>query len=393
MGTLKIRYLETRILADGSVAYYWKNRHARGAGLDGNEALGSDPMKAATRATELNALWDAVKAGKQPPEPIEAEGTVGWLIREIRKSDAHQERAAQIDPTTVRETDWAWDIILNSPIAKLALTAVTGELAEAFHRALRKNDRYNVDQAHRIMKWFKYLMSRAQWKGHVAVSPTKGQKFERAPSRQIFWEEDEVKAIVAKAIERGRRSIGLASQAAFDTGQREGDVLQFLWRAPENELKPGTFRFPTWDRGDILLKQSKTGAVVRVPALPELRQLIELTPQNGIFMILSETTLRPYKMHNFAHLFRECCDAAGIVEKRFADFRRSAVMRLALAGCDVPLIGSVTGHSYETIEKILEVYLPRTTALARMAIEKVLEARARQKQAALPAPEAQFITP
>lgn len=392
MGTLKIRYLETRTLADGSEAYYWKNRHARDAGLE-NEALGNDPAVAATRATELNALWDAVRAGKQPSTAPAPTGTVGWLIREIRASDTHKQRNAEIDPTTVAETDWAWDIILKSPISSTLLTAVNGEGAELFHLKLRQSGKYNVDQAHRIMKWFKYLMGRAKWKGLLPASPLLGQKFERAPARHVYWDEEEVTAIVAKATEMGRRSIGLASQAAFDTGQREMDVLSFLWKPPANELQPGTFRFPTWDRGDILLKQRKTGAVVRVPALPELRKLIELTPQDGIYMILSETTRRPYKIHNFGHLFREICDAAGIPEKRFADFRRSACLRLARAGCDVLTIGSVTGHSYETIEKILEVYLPRTTALARIAIEKVLEARARQKQAGLSAPEAQYITP
>ena len=387
MGTLKIRYLETRTLADGAEAFYWKNRHARLAGLDGNEALGSDPVKAAARATELNALWDAVKAGKQPPEPPPATDTVGWLIREIRDSDTHKQHLTEIETSTANELNWAWDIILASPVAATPIAAVTGEGAELFHLKLRQSGKYSVDQAHRIMKWFKYLMGRAKWKGLLTASPLLGQKFERAPARHVYWDEEEVTAIVAKAIEMGRRSIGLASQAAFDTGQRELDVLSFLWRAPPNENKPGSFRYPTWDRGDILLRQRKTSAVVRVPALPELRQLIEKTPQDGIYMILSETTHRPYKIHNFGHLFREICDAAGIPEKRFADFRRSACLRLARAGCDVLTIGSVTGHSYETIEKILEVYLPRTTALARIAIEKVLEARARQKQAgeALPA--------
>jgi hypothetical protein len=39
------------------------------------------------------------------------------------------------------------------------------------------------------------------------------------------------------------------------------------------------------------------------------------------------------------------------------------------------MIASVTGHSYKRCEEILETYLPRTTELARLAIEQVLQAR------------------
>jgi len=41
------------------------------------------------------------------------------------------------------------------------------------------------------------------------------------------------------------------------------------------------------------------------------------------------------------------------------------------------MIASITGHSYARCEEILEVYLPRSTELARLAIEHVLQARAK----------------
>ena len=44
---------------------------------------------------------------------------------------------------------------------------------------------------------------------------------------------------------------------------------------------------------------------------------------------------------------------------------------LAEAGATVPEIAAITGHSYRTINSILEKYLPRTKHLAEMAIAKL----------------------
>jgi hypothetical protein len=44
---------------------------------------------------------------------------------------------------------------------------------------------------------------------------------------------------------------------------------------------------------------------------------------------------------------------------------------LAEAGATVPEVAAITGHSYRTINSILERYLPRTKHLAEMAIAKL----------------------
>ncbi|SEM02487.1 hypothetical protein SAMN04515666_106506 [Bosea lupini] len=43
---------------------------------------------------------------------------------------------------------------------------------------------------------------------------------------------------------------------------------------------------------------------------------------------------------------------------------------LAEAGCTVPEIASITGHSLKTVNTILEKYLSRTRALAEAAMAK-----------------------
>src|SRR5205823_6137350 len=65
----------------------------------------------------------------------------------------------------------------------------------------------------------------------------------------------------------------------------------------------------------------------------------------------------------------------GIETLTFHDLRGTAVTRLAIAGCTVPEIASLTGHSLRDVNRILEVhYLNLDVALAENAIQK-LEAR------------------
>ena len=87
--------------------------------------------------------------------------------------------------------------------------------------------------------------------------------------------------------------------------------------------------------------------------------------------MVSETTNRPYKRYHFTHEFRRIRDLAGITSLQFRDLRRSAVVRLAEAGCTVPEIAAITGHQLGRTARILETYLPRTAPMARAAIRKL----------------------
>ena len=68
----------------------------------------------------------------------------------------------------------------------------------------------------------------------------------------------------------------------------------------------------------------------------------------------------------------KACAKAGIVGVTFNDLRGTAVTRLALAGCTVPQIAPITGHSLRDVHSILDAhYLDRDPALAESAIRKL----------------------
>jgi hypothetical protein len=62
--------------------------------------------------------------------------------------------------------------------------------------------------------------------------------------------------------------------------------------------------------------------------------------------------------------------------RHFNGLRGTAVMLLAEAGCTVPEIVSITGHTLQSATRILEKYLARTKAISDAAILKFENATA-----------------
>lgn len=377
MGRLKVRYLETRKLKNGIVGYVWNNRHAAKSGLV-REWLGTDLAAAIARAESLNALWDEIRT-KSDTKPGPRPGTVQWMVDFIERGIDHLEKPKKLQ----KEIGLAFRYLEKSPLASRPIADITGSDIKLFHKKVM--DARGVAYAQRIMKWLRFLLNEAVWEKKIASSPMEGMRVRRPAARQVVWFEDEVAAVIAQAERDGRPSLGLAFRLAYDLGQRQGDVLAMTREQYVN--------------GEMLVRQGKTGAVVRVPAMPELVRALAaadarlpclLAETSGaaadavhpatrapLRWVLSETTRQPYKQFNFIHLAADLIEAAGFKGKTFQDLRRSAVYRLALAGCTIPMISSITGHSYSRCEQILEVYLPRTTEMARLAVERVLAARGR----------------
>jgi len=69
---------------------------------------------------------------------------------------------------------------------------------------------------------------------------------------------------------------------------------------------------------------------------------------------------------------------AGVEGVRFADLRRTAIVRLAEAGCTVPEISAIRGHQLDYCQRILETFLPRARrSAARAAVERLRETQRR----------------
>lgn len=357
---LDTRYLEVRRVR-GKTGYVWNNRHAKIYGIR-SEWLGYDPLVAAQRADHLNRSYDAERKGEVTQLP---EGTLAWWLKKIEKTKKHLSR-----PDEVRnEVERAFGRLADSPLAKVQLTKIRGSVVEAIHSKMV--DKVGLSMAARNMKWLRYALNLAVQEGQIAGSPMEKLRIKRPDSRQVVVWEDEVNALEAYFLEKGRPSLALGIRLGYDVGQRESDILKFPWTR--------------WKDSELLFRQSKTGAIVRIQALPELRAAIEAAEKRtrSTVMMVNEETSRPWLKDAFSHRVNDGFRALGLVDKDtgqpkvFQDLRRSSVVRLGLAGCTVWEIGAITGHSYTRIEQILEVYLPRSTPMAKAAIERLLEWRKR----------------
>lgn len=85
-------------------------------------------------------------------------------------------------------------------------------------------------------------------------------------------------------------------------------------------------------------------------------------------------TLALWTSYGFRGTWRKACTKAGIKGLTFHDLRGTAVTRLARAGCSVPEIATITGHSLKDVGAILDGhYLSRDIDLAETAIRKLEE--------------------
>jgi integrase len=148
---------------------------------------------------------------------------------------------------------------------------------------------------------------------------------------------------------------------ALHTGQRQGDILRLAWSQ--------------YDGSSIALRQGKArrlgraAPVVRVPCTKALKATPDAAQRRAAVMLTTKTGLA-FKKRYFADQWEATCEAAGITDLHFHDIRGTTVTMLAEAGCTLPEIVTITGHSLRRAQDILEKYLARTSKLAESAIAK-----------------------
>lgn len=185
-----------------------------------------------------------------------------------------------------------------------------------------------------------------------------GKLYKRNRSENI-WPE----AMIVRFKHVASPELQLALRLALDTGQRQGDLLTLPWSA--------------FDGRTISLRQSKTGSWVEVPCTKALLAALGATQRRST-VILTNSRGKPWTADGFRTSWRKATKLAGIEGLTFNDLRGTSVTRLAEAGCTVPEIASITGHTLKSVNTILQTYLARTSGQASAAIEKLDDHRRRR---------------
>jgi len=350
VASVRIRHLVEKRRKSGGSLWYWQPSAAlRKHGFQ-PKRLADTKAAAIAEAEALNQKVDAWRRGEERVQV--APQSLPWLIR-MYVTDPH---FAELAPKTRRGY-------------QQCLRKIEDWSARAGHPPIQSIKRRHVRlfqssmmdtpaMANATIRVLRLLLQHAVDEEFLEANPAAKPKLKGQPPRREFWRDEQIERFVQAAAEDGRPSLGLAVLLGANLGQREGDILRLSWSQGDGQ--------------SFSIKQGKTRATVRVPTTEQLREALQATPPQSPTIVISEATGRPYKADHFRHEFRRIANLAGIPKAlQFLDLRRTAVVRLAEAGCTVPEIGAVTGHSIDDTEKIIETYMPRTTPMAKAAIRKL----------------------
>lgn len=173
--------------------------------------------------------------------------------------------------------------------------------------------------------------------------------------KDSVWTLDEEAALMAHASPQVRLAVTLAAW----TGQRQGDILRLTWKA--------------YDGASLVVRQSKTGVMVRVPVAAPLRAVLDATPRQAVQIVANRSGV-PYTESGFRASFGKALDRSGVIGRTFHDWRGTFSTRAGEAGATDHEIAAVTGHAnvFGGKRSALHTnYLSLTYQMAEACIQKL----------------------
>jgi len=302
------------------------------------------------KAIQLNEALDKWRENAEVKKCYDYK-TVGWLIAEFKKDQRFNDLADTTQKLYGYHFPLIEDFIGDVPIDKVSRQQAR-DIYNKFSSTKRK-----ASQIVQIARPVFNFACDMEW---IKQNPFEAMRIKKAKPRRMIIPAADIEVAKTKAIELGLKSVAYAIQLGFDAGQRPGDI----------RVLPRTKYDGKWLR----VEQSKTGAIVDIPVykMPVLKSMLDKLDHDSLLILHEERTGQPYSKDMLCRRVREVFAAAGLgSDVQFRDLRRTAVVRLAEAGCEIPEICAITGHNLTEATEILEVYLPRTRKMAENAADKV----------------------
>jgi integrase len=256
-------------------------------------------------------------------------GTVGHLVRQFEASPWY----ARYSYRTQQDYSWMYRSIEvqsldgNELFGEMKASEVTRQFAYALYEKnvlLRGHDSANKA----ICAWasaFRYGMLKFP---EITFNPFSSlDKFSSTPRRQR-WTDLQIKRFIRTSKELGFPMIGRCALMCMELMQRPGDILSLTWGAYQRAEK-------VWE-----IRQSKRGAVVRVPETRRLRSALSAARRQAMrnpdwnkMLLCPTVTGKSWHRRNFTKAVRQIARAAGIPDDiQVRDLRRTAATEGANAG-------------------------------------------------------------
>lgn len=244
----------------------------------------------------------------------------------------------------------------------MPLTAVEDKRARGVFKEWRdrraKESAREADYAWMVLA---RILSVAKDRGKIAVNQCeKGGRVYSSDRAHIIWTAADIEQFCKAA----SPVLQLVLLLALWTGQRLGDLLTLTWSA--------------YDGSYIRLQQSKgrrkgkPGPRVTIPVSKVLKAALDKAKQSArTTTILCTSRGTPWTPDGFQTSWAKHINGR-VSPPASTSTIFTAVTRLALAGCTVPQIAAITGHSLNDVQDILDAhYLGGRIQLAEQAIEKL----------------------
>lgn len=203
----------------------------------------------------------------------------------------------------------------------------------------------------------KMLLDHAVALGWRHDNPAERIKVAAPESEVTIWELEDVRREAWAAAMAGQPSIAALIFTEWEIGQRLTDARLFR-RGADYVPADGAFRF--W--------QSKTRSYVTIPVSDDLQAVLAaIEDPDSLYLFTDAATGKPWDEQRLGHVF---ADIRVKPTLQLRALRHSCVVQLARAGCTVPEIAAITGHSPFSVEQILSKYLPRDNEVAWNAQRK-----------------------
>ncbi|NGQ89282.1 tyrosine-type recombinase/integrase [Rhodobacter sp. HX-7-19] len=285
--------------------------------------------------------------------PTHHDGTFQFIINAYQRSPAFKDLAEATRSGYVRRIRKVEKEFGDLPIKVLDDPRIRGEALDwrdriAVTAGTREAD-YCLTVMARIVSW---AHDRRTIRENHLARPGRLHKGSRV---DIIWSDTEVEAFLAVA----EPHVALPFLIALSTAQRETDILRLTWKAYDGEV--------------IRLRQSKGGKWLTVPLTVDLRAVLDAAKAKRTGPVICVNSRgKPWTLDGYKTSFGKAKAAAKIENRTFHDTRGTAVVNLALSGCTVPEICSITGHSPTDANSILSKhYLGPDRRLAESAIGKL----------------------
>lgn len=416
MAKIKIPCFRVKDTA-GGVRYYWEpSATLKKAGWKALK-LGQDRATAMTAAEARNAEVAAWRSGSASPrdvKKIEKSHTVDAVIDAFKEA-----RWPRLKEST--RVEYAGKLrVISRWAGTERMDLITRQNILDFRDVLYapRDGKVRENSAHGTLRVLRTLWDWAVRNEHIAANPAAGDMDISTPApRQQFASALARNALVDAAMALGRPNMATAMVLAWTIGQREEDLLKLLQSRYDviesyEADDPAVYarlaaREPDGRVMGIRLRQGKTDRWVGVPVVGEARQQLEAAIAAS--RALSLTTIlhdeerqrcwtckefdeRRTRATQFQRAFGAIRDramqdtikagdselAAEIADLQFRDFRRTCVVTMGQRGIPDHLISAITGHRLDTVKKILETYLPRTTGMAMLAVDLTHERAPKQ---------------